>query len=133
MGFFRPLTETAPHYKKEIPWPIDGLAYVVAFTGPLCGALTVGVLTKTWTGGLVGVTVGVVITLAHGWLSDTFFDPCVARFQVTLNRRVPWLLMNILAFSWAIALCAVAMFATWAILAGRDILPFYGGGARSLQ
>ena len=53
-------------------------------------------------------------------------DWCVGRrFQVTLNRRMPWLFMNILAFSWAMALCALAMFAMWAILAGQDILPFH--------
>jgi hypothetical protein len=123
MAFLQPLSKTAPEYRKELPWPIDGLAYVVALAGPLCGAASAGLLTKTWTGAFVGVTVGAAITLAHAWLSDTFIDPWVARFQVTLNRRMPWVFINVLAFSWAIALSAVAMFGTWAILAGQDILP----------
>ena len=32
---------------------------------------------------------------------------------------MPWLFINILAFSWAIGLCAAAMFATLAVLESR--------------
>ena len=123
MPFFRPLEQTAPNYNKDAPWPIDGLAYVVTWAGPLCGAMAAGILTMTWTGALVGVTIGTAMTLANGWLTDAFFDPLIAKFQVTLKRRMPWLVMNILAFSWAIGLCAAAMLATWAVLAAQDILP----------
>ena len=123
MPFFRSLTETAPNYNKELPWPINGLAYVIAFSCPLCGSLLAGVITRTWTGALVGVVVGTAVTLAFGWLSDTFIDPWVAKCQVTLNRRMPWLFMNILALSCAVVLCAIAMLLTWAILARQDILP----------
>jgi hypothetical protein len=114
--FLRPLTQTAPEYDSKAPWPIDGLAYVIAFMGPFCGALAAGILTRTWIGALVGLTVGATITLANAWVSDTFIDRLIARHDVTLNRRMPRLFINILAFSWAIALCTIAMFGTWSLV-----------------
>ena len=63
----------------------------------------------------IGVGAGCYDNAANAWLSDTFID--LGR-QVSGHAQpaLPWVFMNILAFSWAIALCAPAMFAT-AILA----------------
>ena len=130
MPFLRPFTQTAPNYNQEIPWPIDGLAYVIAFMGPLCGAIVAGVLTMTWTGAFVGIAMGAAITLGNAWFSDTFIDRLIATYQVTLSRGMSRIFINIVAFSWAIGLCAIAMFATWAILAGRGILLFEPCSAR---
>src|SRR5437879_2258235 len=37
MPFLRSLHDTAPQADHNLPWPIDGLAYVIAFMGPLSG------------------------------------------------------------------------------------------------
>jgi hypothetical protein len=123
MPFFRSLDQTAPAYPDDIPWPIDGLAYVVAFMGPFCGGIVAGATTRTWLGALVGLIVGATTTLLHAWLSDRFIDRWVATFQVPPNRTKLRVCINILAFSWAIGLCAFSMLATWAILIRVDILP----------
>jgi hypothetical protein len=123
MPFFRPLNQTAPAYIEVIPWPIAGLAYVVAFMGPLGGSLAAGVTTKTWSGALLGLIVGVAITWGNAWLNDTFIDRWLAKFQHSLNGTLPRVFINVIAFSWAIGLCAVSMLTTWAILSRMDIFP----------
>jgi hypothetical protein len=123
MPFFRSLDQTAPAYPDDIPWPIDGLVYVVAFMGPFCGGIVAGATTRTWSGALVGLIVGATTTLLHAWLSDRFIDRWVAKFHVTLNRPRLRVCINIVAFSWAIGLCAFSMLATWAILFRVDIFP----------
>jgi hypothetical protein len=115
MPFLRSLSQTAPAYNPELEWPIDGLAYVVAFMCPLCGSPAVGLITDRWLGLTVGLIVGTGITLGQAWLSDRFIDPWVARFQVPLLKGTPRALINIAAFSWGIALSALSVYATLAI------------------
>jgi uncharacterized membrane protein len=116
MPFFRSLSETAPGYPDDVPWPISGLPYVIAFMGPFCGGIVAGATTGTWLGALVGLLVGATTTLLNAWLSDTFIDRWLAKFHVPLNRTLPRVCINIVGFSWAIGLCAFSMFTTWAIL-----------------
>ena len=123
MPFFRSLKQTAPAYSDKVPWPIDGLAYVIAFFGPVCGGLVAGVTTRSWVGVLVGILVGITTTLLHGWLSDTFIDRWIGRFQAPLNRTMPRVCINIAGFSWAMGLSVGCMFATWTILTTLNILP----------
>lgn len=101
MPFFRSLNQTAPAYKEEIPWTVTGLAYTAAFMGPLSVGPVAGLITETWLGVLVGFIVGTAITLAHAWLTDSFIDQWIARFQTPLNRTKLRLGINIIAFGWA--------------------------------
>ena len=123
MSFFRPLNLTAPADMNAIRWPVDGLAYVVAFFGPLGGGLGAGVVTRTWSGALVGLVVGSAVAFGHAWLSDTFIDRRLANAEAFLNRPLPRVFINVIAFAWAVALCAMSMLTTWAILSRMDVFP----------
>lgn len=115
MPFLRSLKETAPQANTSY-WPIDGLAYVVAFTGPVAACLAVGVLTRDWRAFAVGIPAGIGITFLNAWLSDRFLDPLVAKFQRHLKNGIPWVLTNLAAFAWAIALSALSMFVPFLVL-----------------
>ena len=121
MPFLRSLNDTAPQRDSTLPWPINGLAYVSAFMGPLSAGPIVGALGRDWRAAAVGLLVGICVTLLNAWLSDRFIDPFVARFQPLLQKGMPRVLANIAAFAWAIVLCALSMLAPVAIL-GSDVL-----------
>src|SRR5437868_1537450 len=123
MPFLRPLDQTARNGDRELPWPIDGLAYVVAFMGPLSAGLVMGLLAGNWRAFAVGVPMGIAITFLNAWLSDTFVDSWIAKFQRPLQKGMPWILANIAAFAWAIALTALAMLAPVAILGSAAVTP----------
>ena len=110
MPFFRSLDETAPNHNRELAWPIHGSAYLIAFIGPL-GAGLAGGSTGDWRSLSIGLLMGIGVTLLNAWLSDRFLDPWIARFQRPLHKGVPWIFANIAAFTWGIALCALAMLA----------------------
>ena len=116
MPFFRSLPETAPGYNADIPWPIDGLVYVIAFAGGMSGGAAAGFVVGRFIGLAVGLTVGVAVTFGIAWLSDRFVDAWIARFQLPLQRRTPRILINIAAFSWAVGVCAISVLATLGIL-----------------
>jgi hypothetical protein len=116
MPFLRSLNETAPKGGRQLTWPIDGLAYVIAFMGPLSAGPIVGVLARDWRAFAVGLLMGIGITFLNAWLSDRFLDPWVAKFQRPLQKGMPRILANIVAFAWAVALCAISMLAPIAIL-----------------
>lgn len=118
MPFFRSLDHTAPNADHDLPWPIDGLAYVIAFMGPLSAGPLAGMVARDWRAFVVGSFMGIGITFLNAWLSDMFFDPWIARSRSSLQRRTPRILCNVAAFAWAIALSAVAMFAPIAVFAG---------------
>lgn len=115
MPFLRSLKETAPQADPSY-WPIDGLACVVAFTGPVAASLAVGVLTRDWRAFAVGIPAGIGITFLNAWLSDRFIDPLIAKFQRRLRDGIPWVLTNLAAFAWALALSALSMFVPFLIL-----------------
>ena len=121
MPFLRSLNHTAPKAERDLPWPIDGLAYVAAFMGPLSAGPIIGALARDWRALVIGLLMGIGITFLNAWLSDRFLDPWIARFQRPLQRRMPWVLANIAAFAWAITLCALSMLAPVAVL-GSAIL-----------
>jgi hypothetical protein len=116
MPFLRPLSETAPNGDRDLRWPIDGLAYVVAFMGPFCAGPIIGVIAQDWRASAIGLAMGIAITLLNAWLSDKFMDPWIARFQRPLQKGMPRALANIAAFAWAIMLCALSMLGPIAIL-----------------
>ena len=116
MPFLRSLSETAPNGDRNLRWPIDGLAYVVAFMGPLSAGPIVGVITRDWRAIAIGLAMGIAITLLNAWLNDKFMDPWIARFQRPLQKGMPRALANIAAFAWAIVLCALSMLGPIAIL-----------------
>ena len=116
MPFLRSLNHTAPKAEPDLPWPIDGLAYVAAFMGPLSAGPIIGALARDWRALVIGLLMGVGITFLNAWLSDRFLDPWIARFQRPLQRGMPRVLANIAAFAWAITLCALSMLAPIAVL-----------------
>lgn len=111
MPFLRSLNNTAPKADRNLPWPIDGLAYVVAFMGPISAGPILGMLTRDWRAFVIGSLTGVGITFLYAWLSDKFLDPWIARFQRPLQKGMLRILANIAAFSWGIILCALSMLA----------------------
>jgi predicted lipid-binding transport protein (Tim44 family) len=121
MPFFRPLSETAPRADRNLPWPIVGLSYVVTFMGPMPAGLMIGTLARDWLVSIVGLMIGIGITFLNGWLMDKIIDPVVAKFQRSLLKRFPYILVNIAAFVWAITLCALSMLAPL-VLFGTSIL-----------
>ena len=116
MPFLRPLNDTAPNGDAALPWPIDGLAYVSAFMGPMSAGPIMGILARDWRAVAIGLLMGMGITFLNAWLSDRFLDPLIARFQRALQKGMPRVLVNIAAFAWAIALCAFSMLAPMAVL-----------------
>ena len=122
MPFFRPLSKTAPGFHRDRPWPIDGLAYVAAFMGPISGGPLSGMITGHWAIAGVGLLAGIIIALAHGWLSDRFFDPWIAGNQQYLLGLMPRVVVNIVAFSWAVLLSALAMFAPFALFGSSFLI-----------
>src|SRR5207244_1880167 len=108
--------DTAPKADRDLPWPIDGLAYVVAFMGPLSAGPIIGALARDWRALVIGLLMGIGITFLNAWLSDRFLDPWIARIQRLLQKRMPRVLANLAAFAWAITLCALSMLAPIAVL-----------------
>ncbi len=121
MPFIRSLKFTAPKADPNLVWPIDGLSYVIAFLGPLSAGPIIGSITRDWRAVAVGFLSGVVIVFLNAWLSDKFVDSWIARFQGRLQKGAPRILANIVAFAWAIILCALSMFAPVAVL-GSSLL-----------
>jgi len=120
MPFLRSLDDTAPKGDRKLSWPIHGLAYMIAFMGPLGAGPGIGLLIGGWPALAIGLLMGTGITFLNAWLSDRFLDPWIARFQRPLQKGIPRILANIAAFAWAIALCALSMLAPIAVLGGAD-------------
>jgi len=116
MPFLRLLNHTAPNAERDLPWPINGLAYVAAFMGPLSAGPIIGALARDWRALVIGLLMGVAITFLNAWLSDRFIDPWIASFQRPLQRGMPRVLANIAAFAWAITLCGLSMLAPITVL-----------------
>ncbi len=116
MPYLRSLKFTAPKADLGLSWPVDGLSYVIAFMGPLSAGPIIGMLTRDWSAVAIGFLGGVGITFLNAWWSDRFVDSWIARHQVRLQKGVPRILANIVAFAWAIILCALSMFAPLAVL-----------------
>jgi hypothetical protein len=87
MPFYRPLSETAPDYDRNLPWPIGGLAYVAAFMGPTSAGLFAGVVARDWATAVVGLLLGIGITLLNGLLMDRLLEPRIAKHQ---KHLLPW-------------------------------------------
>ncbi len=116
MPFLSSLNHTAPKAERDLPWPINGLAYVAAFMGPLSAGPIIGALARDWRALVIGLLMGVAITFLNAWLSDRFIDPWIASFQRPLQRGMPRVLANIAAFAWAITLCGLSMLAPITVL-----------------
>jgi len=121
MPFLRSLHETAPKGDHNLPWPIDGLAYVAAFMGPLSLGPIIGVLVRDWRASAIGLLIGIGITFLNAWLSDKFLDPWIAKFQRPLQESILRLVANIVAFAWVFLLCALSMLAP-VVVRGNAIL-----------
>jgi hypothetical protein len=121
MPYFRSLELTAPNADPGLTWPIHGLSYVIAFMGPLSAGPIVGMITRDWGAVAVGVLAGGGITFLHAWWSDRFVDPWIARYQDRLQKGAPRMFSNILAFVWAVILCALSMYAPIILLSNSFI------------
>lgn len=116
MSYFLSLKLTAPKADPGLSWPIDGLSYVIAFMGPLSAGPIVGMITRDWGAVAIGMLAGVGITLLNAWWSDRFVDPWIGRHQERLQKVAPRILTNIVAFAWAVILCALSMCAPIVVL-----------------
>src|SRR4051812_17336844 len=105
MPFLRSLAETAPKYDRNLEWPIVGMAYIIAFLGPMSTGPMIGILIRDWRAAIIGLLMGVGITFLNAWLSDRLFDAWIARFQRPLHKGFPRFLANVAAFGWGISLC----------------------------
>lgn len=122
MPFFRPLSETAPGYDRNLPWPIAGLAYVAVFMGPMSAGVFAGVVTRHWLAAVVGLLVGVGISLLNGLLMDRILEPCIAKNQKHLHRGMARVFVNIIAFAWAFALSGLSMLAPFVLFGSPLVL-----------
>jgi hypothetical protein len=102
--------------EPKLRWPINGLAYVAAFMGPFSAGPIVGILARDWRAVVIGLLVGIAITFVNGWLIGKFFEPWIKKFQGSLQKGTPKVLVNIAAFAWAIILCAIAMYSPFIII-----------------
>ena len=123
MPFFRPLKAAAPEAAPDLSWPINGMAYVIAFLGPLSAGPMLGLLCRDWRVLTIGLLVGIGITLFNAWLSDRFLDRLIARFQRPLQKRIPNLFANVAAYAMATVLCALSLFAPLFYFRQRRSLP----------
>ncbi len=119
MPFFRPLSETAPGYDRNLPWPIGGLAYVAVFMGPISAGLFAGVVVRHWVAAAVGLLLGMGISLLNALLMDRFLEPRIAKHQRQLYRGMARVCLNVIAFAWALALSGLAMLAPLVLFGGR--------------
>jgi hypothetical protein len=109
MGFFRSLQETAPRYDPQLPWPLDGLASVIMFFGPLSGGAASGLIAAGVVGLLLGLVVGGFICTANAVAFDCFVERLLARLQHFSRRLSGRVVMNLIGFAWAIAVCAASV------------------------
>jgi len=109
MPFVRPLRSRASEHDPNLQWPIDGLAYLVLFMGPLSAGPIAGVLFGDWRAILIGLFGGIGITFLEVWLTAKLLEPLVAKYQNSLEKGMPKILANVAAFAWAIALTALSM------------------------
>jgi hypothetical protein len=116
MPFLRSLNKTAPEADFNLSWPIDGLAYVAAFMGPIAAGPLIGIISGNWRFILLGLLMGVGISFLNAWLSDKFIDPLLAKFQRPLQKITLRIFVNFAAFVWALLLSALSMLAPIAIL-----------------
>ena len=116
MPFFRSLDETAPAHDPELPWPLNGMAYMIMFMGPLPSAFGAGLMVAGKVGFAIGFFIGLVITAANCLLFELYVDSAMVSLQGVARRPIARVLINIAGFLWAIALCAFSMGATLAVL-----------------
>ncbi len=116
MPFFRSLDKTAPAHDPDLPWPLNGMAYMIMFMGPLPGAFGAGLMVAGKVGFAIGFFIGMGITAANCLLFDCYVDSAMVSLQVVARRPIARVLINIAGFLWAIALCAFSMGVTLAVL-----------------
>ena len=85
MSFFRPLQETAPRFDPRLPWPLDGLAYVIMFMGPLVGGVDSGLIVAGGRGLLVGLAVGGLLLAANAIAFDSFVERAIGTAPAALS------------------------------------------------
>ena len=122
MPFFRPLSKTAPGYNRNLPWPLHGLAYVASFMGPISAGPFAGLIAGDWIAAVIGLVLGIAITLLNGSLTDRFLEPLIARYQKLLCRGLAHIIVNVFAFAWAFALSGLAMYGPILIFGNRLLL-----------
>lgn len=121
MPFYRPLSQTAVGYDRNLPWPVCGLAYVAAFMAPMSAGLLVGFVARHWLAAVIGLMLGIGLSLLNGVFMETFVEPCIARHQMLLHRGTARVLVNIIAFAWAFVLSGLSMLAPF-VLFGSSLL-----------
>lgn len=121
MPFAHPPDKSAPETNPELLWPIHGLAYVIAYIGPMSAGLIVGILLRNWRAALLGLATGMGIAILNTWLCDRFLERRIVAIQGRLQTGAPRVLVNLVAFAGAAALCALSMLAP-IVLLGRATL-----------
>ena len=116
MPFFRSLDGTAPAHDPDLPWPLNGMAYMIMFMGPLPSAFGAGLMVAGKVGFAIGFFIGMGITAANCLLFDFYIDSAMVSLQVAARRPIARVLINVAGFLWAIALCAFSMGVTLAVV-----------------
>lgn len=130
MSFFREVRISAPGYNPNLPWPLHGLAYVIMFGGGFAGGMGVGLIVGHWIGLGIGFMVGVVIALSNAWLFDFVVERWIVKFQSSSRWSVPWVLVNVCGFAWAISVCGISACITLGFLyrmGAPRLGQFFGG------
>lgn len=124
MSFFRPPSEAAPGFDRNLPWPIHGLAYVAMWMSPVSAGPLIGLLTSHWGAAAVGLLLGIGISLLNDLLIAGVFEPWVARNQRYLQRRTPRLAANVAAFAWTFLLSGISLLSPLALFGSGLLLRF---------
>jgi hypothetical protein len=98
----------------QMVWPVEGLAYVAMWMGPLfAGPIFCGQMCRA--GGwsvlfslLVGLAVGAAIMFGNGWMMHRIVEPWLEKHQARLLKKPAVIFVNIAAFVWAILITALA-------------------------
>jgi hypothetical protein len=81
----------------------------------MSAGLLAGVVARHWLAAVVGLLLGIGISLLNGLLVDKFLEPCIARHQELLHRGMARVFVNIIAFAWAFALSGLSMLAPFVL------------------
>jgi hypothetical protein len=107
--------------RTELTWPINGLAYVCLFMGPISAGPIIGIVQNDWRAGAIGFFGGIVITILGVWFDGKVLNPAIRKFQTQLQNPALRAAANVAAFSWAILLTGIAMLLPVVIVGISDV------------
>ena len=116
MPFFRSFDQSAPGHNPDLPWPLEGIVYVIMFLCVPGIAFSIGLVEGGLKGFGVGLLIGVAVAGCNCLLFDWFIDSVMVRFQAAAQRPVVRVFFNIAGLIWAIGLTILSAGTTLAVL-----------------